>query len=219
MVGPVPKRSPLVSKTSISPLAEYRPDNYMLAIFELVSVSHAGTLPQLFSQSKVDEEGNPKYCPPMSKASANILRSLTQENRELFTQKLSESGAAELLDVKGIGFAKLSWFLGDHIWTKEHLRTLKWPKLTECSGDIVYRKLVDGPPHRRPQPLTQFSKIFNKKDILRLLAHYSIPLESDINEHLTELRDLALRLDIFKAMGNPVINDYLKGLLVRLSFD
>jgi len=165
----------------------------------------------------------------MSVPSYRILASLSKEGREKLAQCLKEADYHDLLGVPGIGEKTLRRLLpspgagGPHwlCWDSEGnlfdyndpFQYIPWFTFTVYpDGNIYYR--VEG-----LTPLRKLSGVFHKDAMLALLKHFEITIEHDVNAHLEELREIKTRLELFRCMENPVIEDYLRDLLYQLRYD
>lgn len=159
----------------------------------------------------------------------NIVRSLPQVSRDKLVKCLKEATFEELAALPGIGAGKMGLLLGIHCYcynldfvrefVQEH--RLPWPTFRATSKAVFVRPGIrsvgSGPAYdSSPQNITR--KIFNRKDtIWSLLEHFGISPEVDVNDTLTELRDIRVRLSFFKEVGDPVVQDYLRRLTHELA--
>lgn len=167
----------------------------------------------------------------MSGLSRNILRSLTPEHREKLVKCLNSTNCWELLGIKGVGYMTMNGFVADSLHTHDLLlhwdegvlreyysgEELPWLTFIAYPSGVFFRAQECRGCQR--DQLSCISKVFKRPALLNVLAHFVIPLEVDVNEHLTELRGIKSRLELFRHMENPVIQDYLRDLLYQLRDD
>lgn len=153
-----------------------------------------------------------------------VLSSLEPEQLGKLAKDLNASNCEELAKIKGIGPSTLAILLGISEWTiaggsytgnvtcgqiqqRWELLGAVWPTFSRKALAIHFARVSE----RSYQPDHGYihEVLRRKKTILHLLAHFNI-CDTAVNEHLTELRDMRARLEIFRTMGDPVIRDYLK---------
>lgn len=161
----------------------------------------------------------------MSKAAQNILRALPLTSRQKLAECLNKSSHKELRQLPHVSWGVLNRMLerapesfcfsaNDEEILFDYsnpFRNIPWFTFWEASGDVYFRTTDVRD--------TSLSRVFARRELLALLKFYEIPVEYDINAHLEELREVKARLEIFRLMKNPVIDDYLRDLLYQLRYD
>lgn len=162
-----------------------------------------------------------------------LIRSLTPEQREKLVEGLNAASYQDLAGLKGVGPSTMGDFLGISRWTLRRLGGAHdqvfqfwrdhggaWPTFTrreDLSGrgeGVHYERTVPG-----LYSEGYLQRLFCREStMLSIFAHFNICV-TDINEHLTEFRDIRARLAIFKTIDDPIMRDCLEQLSQDLAKD
>lgn len=162
----------------------------------------------------------------MSRRSQKIIQGLTPEFRELLAEALNQATFDELASIKGLGPYMLAGLLGAEVYDTPLGPPPTWPP---TMGWVKSRWQLDGRERRhfrsdgkdiifreRSEYIHELHDLVNYPVLLNLLQHFGIQDIQELNEVLTELRDIKTRLEKLVHVNNPIVVDYLRSIKAQL---